>query len=154
MYKRRDQVWSKHLDFFLVDEISLQLAFIAAVFLRNQVFAHLSESYRNFGILLILIDALVLIVNNSMHNVLRRGYFKEAVATFKHCFIVFAIAAIYMFAVKAGIDYSRIALFLTFLFHILLGYGARLLWKLFLKKRGHDAVGKRAMLVVAAPETV
>ena len=35
MYKRRSQGWLKHLDFILLDLISLHIAFILAFFARN-----------------------------------------------------------------------------------------------------------------------
>ena len=36
MYRRNAQGWSKHFDFIVVDLISLQIAFVLAVALRNQ----------------------------------------------------------------------------------------------------------------------
>ena len=73
MYKRNAQVWSKHFDFFIVDEISLQLAFLVAAFLRHGAWAYRLPSYRTLGALLVLVDALVLVMLNSLHNVLARG---------------------------------------------------------------------------------
>ncbi len=151
MYKRNAQGWSKHFDFFLVDEAALQLSFLLAVFFRHQSFAYLSPLYRTMGILLILIDALVLVLRNTMHNVVSRGYYKEIAETVKHCFVVFAFAVIYMFAAKTGDVYSRIILFLTFLFHILIGYGTRLLWKRIIRKHGLLKGEKRNMLAVVPP---
>ena len=153
MYKRNAQGWSKHFDFFLIDEISLQIAFALAVFARHQMWAYNSPLYRSMGAILILVDALVLVVHNSLHNVVVRGYYVEAVETLKHGLYVFAVATIYMFATQSGVEYSRIILFLTFLFHVLFGYGTRILWKLFIKKQGKGAEKKSSMLVVAAPET-
>ena len=128
MYKRNAQSWSKHIDFMIIDIISLQIAFIISVFIRLQVFAYESHVYRLVGITLLLIDAEVVMLNNSMHDVIKRGYFTELVATFKHCFIVLAIVTIYLFASQSGDVYSRIILFMTFFLHLLLGFYSRLLW--------------------------
>ena len=154
MYKRNAQGWSKHFDFMVVDEISLQLAFILAALIRNRVWAYSSPLYRTMAFTLVLVDAVVLVLNNSMHDVLKRGYYIETVETFKHCFYVFALANIYMFATQTGDAYSRIVLFLTFLFHFLIGYSTRLLWKIFVKKHGISKEKRRRMLVVATPDSV
>lgn len=154
MYKRNAQGWSKHFDFMVVDEISLQLAFVLAALIRNRVWAYSSPLYRTMAFTLVLVDAVVLVLNNSMHDVLKRGYYIETVETFKHCFYVFALANIYMFATQTGDAYSRIVLFLTFLFHFLIGYSTRLLWKIFVKKHGISKEKRRRMLVVATPDSV
>ena len=153
MYKRNAQGWSKHFDFFVIDEISLQIAFYLAVLIRQHEWSFASTLYRSLWILLILVDAFVLVINNSMHNVISRGYYLEAKETVKHCFIVFAVATIYMFATQSGDAYSRIVLFLTFLFHLVCGYGMRLLWKRYLEKHNKRTQKKSRMLVVVSPES-
>ena len=153
MNKRNAQGWSKHFDFMIVDEISLQIAFILATLIRNHIWAYSSPLYRTMGATLVLVDAVVLVLHNSMHDVVKRGYYIEFIETFKHCFYVFAIATIYMFATQTGDAYSRIILFLTFLLHILLGYLTRILWKLFIKKHGKTKEKQSSMLVVVTPET-
>ncbi len=152
MYKRNAQGWSKHFDFIVLDEISLQIAFIIAVLIRINQWAYASPLYRSMGLVLLLIDAAVLIANNTMHNVVSRGYYLEAVATVKHSFICFAIAALYMFATQSGDAYSRLALLYTFLIYLVISYGTRLLWKLFVRNRKGGIQKKRSMLVVSATE--
>ena len=152
MYKRNAQGWSKHFDFILIDEISLQLAFILAVLLRQHAWAYGTSIYRSLGFLLVLVDALVLVLHNSLHNVTRRGYYVEFVETVKNCFYVFAIAMIYVFAVQAGTSYSRIILFTTFILHIVFSYLTRLLWKLFLKHYNRGKEKQTSMLVVVDPD--
>ncbi len=70
-----------------------------------------------------------------------------------HCFLGFSFAALFLFATKLGITYSRIALFLTFTFHVLFGYVIRLIWKAYLKKRGLSKSAKDSMIVVLQPDT-
>ena len=154
MYKRNAQGWSKHLDFMFLDVIALQLSYILAVFLRNHEWAYYSPFYQNLGVMMILIDVLVPVLDNTMHNVKSRGYYIEIVETVKHCFFVFAIVTILLFAMQYGDIYSRIIIFLTFIFHIVIGYGIRVLWKKYLNKHHRDKANKKSMLVVATPETV
>ena len=153
MYKRNAQGWSKHFDFMIVDAISLQIAFILATLIRNHSWAYASPPYRTMGVTLVLVDAIVLVLHNSLHDVVKRGYYNEVIETFKHCFYVFAIAAIYMFATQTGDAYSRIILFLTFLLHFIFGYCTRVLWKYIIRKHGSTREKKNSMLVVASPDT-
>ena len=56
MYTRNAQGWSKHLDFFVLDELSLQIAFILAVAVCRQFWAYGDSFYRNIGIILLDFD--------------------------------------------------------------------------------------------------
>ena len=152
MYKRNAQGWLKHLDFILLDLISLQLAYILGVWIRLHKWAYATPIYRNLGIVLILIDALLMLLLNTMHNVMRRSAAMELALTIRHCVIVLALAATYMFAMQAGEDYSRIVLFITCILHIGIGYCTRMLRKTYLKKKGVSVAKRGTMLVVLNAE--
>ena len=153
MYKRNAQGWLKHLDFFIIELLSLQLAYILATFIRTGKFAYSTSLYRNLGFSLILIDAIVVILLNSMHDVLKRGYYIELIQTIKHCIVVLALATTYMFVLKEGDAYSRTVIILTCAFDILIGYGTRVLWKDYLRKHGTPLATKETMLVVLQAES-
>ena len=153
MYKRNAQGWSKHFDFMVVDEISLQIAFILAVYIRHRFWAYTSSLYRIMGMTLVLADVVVMMIFNSMHEVTKRGFYVEIATTLKHSFFVFAVTTIFVFATQTGNDYSRIILFLTFILHFLLGYLTRLGWKRLLKRHNITREKRNSMLVVACPDT-
>lgn len=152
MYKRNSQGWTKHVDFIILDEVCLQLAFILAYFIRHHGFPYTVTMYRNLAIVLFFIDAGVLILFNTMHNVLKRGFLEEALKTIQHCLIVFAFASVYMFAGQVGDGYSRITLFATCLFHIVFGFVLRVLWKWVVSRHGISFDQKGTMLVVVSPD--
>ena len=113
MYKRNAQGWSKHLDFFIIDEIVLQISFILGSLIRHGIMPYNNHIYLNLSIILVLIDAIVMMMLNTMHNVVKRGYYKELTSTVRHCAIVFGLATIYLFATQSGDNYSRVILVLT-----------------------------------------
>ena len=155
MYKRNVQGSLKHLDFFILDIISLQIAFILGTWIRRREWAYGIDIYRNLGVVLIFIDAFVLVLLNSMHNVMKRNKVEEFSQTVRHCLIVAALAATYMFAIQEGYWFSRIFLFLMCVLHIFIGYGTRMVWKKYLRKIGVHLGRKGTMLVVLrgdAPE--
>ena len=100
MYKRNAQGWSKHLDFLIVDLISLQIAYILSVYIRIGIFAYENSLYRTMGISLILVDIVVFMLNNTMHDVIKRGFFTELAVTIKHCLLVIALQSICLFATQ------------------------------------------------------
>ena len=78
MYKRNSQGWLKHIDFILLDVLVLQAVFILAYILRHGLSMPYSlGAYRTLGFWLIAADILVAAIFNSMHNVLKRGPYKE-----------------------------------------------------------------------------
>ncbi|MBQ9210912.1 MAG: sugar transferase [Clostridia bacterium] len=149
MYKRSTEGWFKHIDFIILDELALQLAYIMAYWIRQRSFLpYDSSSYRSLAIVLILMDLLAAAIFNTMHNVLKRGYFKEFTQTLKHALIVFTGGIIFIFSTQTAESFSRIVLYLTFGFHLVIGYAARLLLKKYLVNRGQHRGEKETMLVV------
>lgn len=60
MYKKEKKNWLKHLDFTILDIISLQLAFIVAyVFRLGWSLPYSSEPYERLAVVLFLIDICV-----------------------------------------------------------------------------------------------
>ena len=151
MYKRYRQEWTKHLDFIIVEEISLQIAYVLAMWLRFREILYSEGLYRELGFVLFLIDFVVVMSINSMHNVLKRGFFIEFVETVKTCILVFALSVVYMYARKAGAEYSRILLFLTFILHVLISYITRISWKYVLNHTRINDSNKLSMLAVVDP---
>ena len=136
MYARKTQSWLKHIDFILLDVLCLHAAFILAYMTRHGISNPYGRNeYFSLAAIYTLIDVLVLIANRTMNNVLKRGYYKEAAKTFRHVAYVTLLVALYMFSVQEGHTYSRITFYLLSLYYLVITYGVRLLWKLFLLKK-------------------
>ena len=132
MYKRSSENWTKHLDFILL-------------------FA--DDLYRNILILLILIDVFVAVLLNTMHHVMHRGYFVEFSQTIKQVLLVFGAEILLLFVMKWSGTYSRAILSLTTLFHLVLSYSTRLLWKRVVRLYSGQRE-KRSMILVCAERDV
>lgn len=154
MYKRNATGWSKHLDFIILDEIVLMISFLLGMLIRHGSILLNQESYRTLMFVLFLADILAVLFFNAMHDVLKRGYAREFSATFKLCLIVFLIATAFMFSTQSGDTYSRLTLYYTAILHLILGYGARIGYKLLLRKYGNIRAwaDKRSMLAVLKTE--
>jgi exopolysaccharide biosynthesis polyprenyl glycosylphosphotransferase len=133
VYKRNAQGWSKHIDFMLLDIVIIQLSYMLVYYLRFGEWVYLNHAYRNLGILLFLADLLVIVLNNSLHDVIKRSYARELIEFGKHSIYVFAIVLFYLFSAQQDVYYSRSVLGGTALLYVVAGYGFRALWKLFLQ---------------------
>ena len=155
MYKRSVQGWLKHLDFILWDVLILQVSFVLGYMIRHGwgQWPYLRGDYRSLAIVLIAVDVLVAIAFNTMHNVMKRGYLKELTATVKHVALVLVLMSLYLFSTQSGDTYSRITIYLTSGFHLILGYCIRLLWKPLIKKISKGK-NKGAMILVAEEAAV
>lgn len=149
MYKKNAQGWMKHLDFILLDMLSMNAAFLLAYFTRMGLnLPYDDESYVNLILVLTLIDFAVLIINETMKNVLRRGVYREFAQTIKHVFLVEAIVTLCLFAMKASAVYSRIVLISFAIYYIVISYLVRLLWKRYLRS-GKRRMAKSALYIIS-----
>ncbi|MCR5302128.1 MAG: exopolysaccharide biosynthesis polyprenyl glycosylphosphotransferase [Lachnospiraceae bacterium] len=151
MYKRYRQEWTKHLDFIIIEELSLLLAYVIAMWVRFGDLLFEDTMYRELGFILFLIDFVVVLSLNTMHNVLKRGFFAELVETVKNCLSVFAVAVVFMYALKVSSEYSRILLFVTLILHIVISYVTRITWKFILSHSNIRKNSKYSMLAVLDP---
>ena len=134
MYKKKTQSWVKHIDFIVLDMLCLNAAFVAAYLYRHGWCSpYQDDRYIDLALILTLVDFTVLVVNETMKNVLRRGYFREFSATVKHVLLVEMIITLYLFATKTGAAYSRIVLGSFAVFYVIFSYLVRLGWKRFLR---------------------
>ena len=148
MYKKASSGWLKHYDFIILDLLCLQLAFVVAYMLRHgMVNPYTKEIYFNMAIFLVLVDLAVIFFNETFSGVLKRGYYKEFTATFKHSFMVVMLVVFYFFATQMGESYSRLVLGLTGVLYVVVSYVARLGWKYILKYKILEE-NKKSLLII------
>ena len=128
MYKKNVQGWLKHIDFIIWDILVLQVSFILGYMIRHGWgrWPYLRADYRSLAIVLIVVDFLVAALFNSMHDVLKRGYLKELIASARHVVLTLVIMTTYLFSTQTGDTYSRITLYLTAGLHLVGEAGAEL----------------------------
>lgn len=154
MYKRAAKGWLKHLDFMVLDLICLHVAFVMAYMVRHGLRnPYAVPVYGRGAITLTLIQISVSIFFETFKNVLKRGYYKEFAMTLKQVCLVCLLMTFYLYAIQEGAGFSRTTLYLLGLFYALLGYPARILWKMHLK-RAMSGVGKRSLLIVTVDNMV
>ena len=148
MYKKKYSGWLKHADFLILDIIVLQLSFYIAYCIRHGIGnMYADQLYAGMAIVLLLIDIVIGIIFENLHNVMKRGFWVEAIQTSKQVLEVFALFAIYLVTVQSAEQFSRTVLYLTMVFYWILNYVGRTLWKTYLKHHNRYA-SKRSLIIV------
>ncbi len=148
MYRKKTQGWVKHLDFILIDLISLWISYVLAYYIRHSTLAFFeNEMYLSMFYVLGLIDILVCFFQNTFSNVLRRNAGSEFVHTISHDILVIMLSLLYLFLIKSGDEYSRLVVFYMGAIYLLLGYVTRILWKRILIHR-YPYIEKSVVLLI------
>ncbi len=157
MYKLKPQGWLRHIDFIILDLVSLVLGFAAAYGLRT-AYSPVSSQEQYTGILMVylLADLLLLVCGGLLRRVLQRGYYQEFVHTLRHIAAVELVVVFFMFLTQTGTVYSRAVIFMTVILYGALSYALRVLWKGHLgrKKATADVSALYIISTRAAAETV
>lgn len=155
MYKRNSQGWLKHIDFILWDLLILQISFVLGYMIRFGwgEWPYSTLVYKSLAVVLTAVDFLIMVLFNTLHNVMRRGFLKELSAVFKQSVLILGIMSLYFFTVRVGDTYSRITLYLTVSIYFVLCYGFRHLWKHILRRVNRGKI-KGTMILVADENSV
>lgn len=150
MYRKEPQGWLKHLDFTVLNLIALHASYCMAYFIRmGTENPYHSKLYRTIAVLLTLFQLLVTIVCHIYKGVLKRGYFREAVASVKQSVLVVLLAVFVLFMMKMGATYSRKVMALFGMIYLAMGYVVTLLWKEYIRRH---RVAKKSIVIVTVKE--
>ena len=156
MYKKGFEGWRKHLDFIFIDMLCMVVALWGAFITRhgfNEAYVGHIPFYMHLMVVSIVISFLVAYFANTFSGVIRRGYYREVLATLKHIGLVILIVFFYLFSAKKTEDYSRIILYLFAVYYFVLSYYTRVLWRKHLWKKGTKH-GERSILLITESELV
>lgn len=100
MYQKGLQGWLKHLDFLLLDILTLNIsAFIALLIRSGRPLDRLfTEETSKFLIIINIIAVVAALLLHTYKNILKRGYYKELVSVIKFAISVFLVTVLYIFS--------------------------------------------------------
>ena len=139
MYEKRQKKWDKHIDFILLDKLSITIALFLGYVVRHgldltrkNIFPAI---YIRLWIILLIFDMCVGFLFESYTGILRRGYLDELKKAVKHGCITDMFVMVTLFISKELSLYSRKTMSVYFIVHILLMYTLRCLRKHSLRKK-------------------
>lgn len=156
MYKKGFDGWRKHIDFIIIDILCMHAAVWTAYVLRHSIqenYVMTIPLYVDLALILTAVNLIVSYCFDTYKGVLRRGYYKEVIATAKQIGLMALLLFFYLFSVKKSELYSRITLYLFFLLYFSISYGVRILWKKHLwNSRGPRE--ERSILLIAESKMI
>ena len=148
-------VTAKHIDFVVLDVISIILSFAVAYLIRidRADDAEYFEMYRNLGIIFVIIYLVIATFSGVHSNILKRSLMREMWSiTLLNGEMISAVFVV-LFAMKKSAEYSRILLGLFAVFDVLLMFALRMLRKAVLLKRFSEGKDTSKVLVVTYEST-
>lgn len=154
MYKRENRSWLKHLDFTLLDILSLQFAFniVYMVYLRAG-FAYSDEWYMRLGAVIVLVQICVVFFTEPYKDILKRDKIQELKKVFIIALITYFGVSFYIYAFKLVENYSRIVLGGTFALFAPISYFCHLVWKSYVRMRILEDKNRSVMILLTANDT-
>lgn len=150
MYRRQSGGWMKHYDFIFIDLLCLHFSFVASYLLRHGFSnPYADELYRNMAIFVTLADLVVMLLLGSYRGILHRNFSRELSATFRHSLTVVLLSVLYLFSVQQSFPYSRITLYLMWLFYATSLFGCRC-WRKYAIKHGKAGKNRSLLIVTTA----
>ena len=149
MYKKSVFSWLKHWDFMLLDFIVMQLSLMTAYAIFKGTLVYTSDVYRIVALSLFVSQFLVVFFLQTFKNILKRGYYLEFVAAFKHIIGVVLVDLAMLFFLHYSGLFSR-KLYITMVaIYFVLSYLARIGHKNFLYKTNKVTEGNRSVVIIS-----
>lgn len=122
--------WMKHLDFLIVDLISLFSAFLLSYYLKfDKLDFAQKENWTLYLFLVLSMSVVISLVVNPYSGILRRPYYMEVVRAFQLSVYNLLIISLVFYAFKIGATYSREMSFYMYGIYFLLSLLLKFLWK-------------------------
>ncbi len=154
MYKRYTNSWLKHIDFILLDILSMYISYLLAFWIRFDNFSLTFETdiYKEIAIMLLPLNLITVTCFQSFNGVLRRAHFRELLETVKHIVLISGMLMLYLFLMKRTdgmYGYSRMVIFLMMGLYLFFGYGFRMAYKMYRRKNIRD---NRSFMIISTRE--
>ena len=139
----------KHIDFIIVDIISLVVSYVIAYWIISGFgYPFERESYFYLFEVLIFAELITILVSNAYDGVLRRGRYDELISVIKFAIYILAITLTFLFAVHQTIVVSRLQAGWTLVIFIVVDFLLRYLEKKIVFGLGADKDSKRGKSIV------
>ena len=151
MYKKNGKDWFKHWDFILIDLLCMQISYIAAFMLRHgRYLPYVEDKYRVMAPVMALLGVAVAATTSNYYKILRRGYYKEFLSSFKYVCIVMAGSLAYMFMTQNSESYSRVMFTTMFGINVVLSWVLRSIHKKIVIRRITRREGHRSTVAITS----
>ena len=115
MHIKGKSAWIKHLDFILINLLSVIISFVIAFYIKFKGFGFVSsDRWRTALVVICLINIVVIYMTNPYSGIFRRPYYEDAVKLALFTIQSFITTSVLFYIMKVGAKYSRVIIILTF----------------------------------------
>lgn len=135
MHTKSKYPWLRHIDFLIVDIVSLLTAFTVAFVLHFKGLwvtdgdGWSSATWLRLVLLFVFADVILTFVLNPYGGIFKRRYYMEFVRAIQLTAFNAISVALVLYIFKIGEDYSRTVYILTYVFYFVLSLIVKFLWK-------------------------
>ena len=122
--------WLQHLDFMIVDILSLLICFVVSFRLKfgDFRFVHMN-SWHLYILVIVLLNISITLFINPYDGIFQRSYYQEGIRALTLSLYNFLAAAVYFYLLKIGDAYSREMTIWMYSFYFVLSLIMKYLWK-------------------------
>ena len=122
--------WVKHLDFMVIDLISLFLCFLLSYWIKfGNVAFHTNEDWVRYLFLVLVLNVVITLFVNPYSGILRRPYYMEIIRALQLAVYNLLLAALVFYVFRIGITYSREMSFYMYGLYFVLSLILKFIWK-------------------------
>lgn len=141
--------WLSHIDFMIVDIISVMIAMFIALITRHGLFnPYGSEDFNRLTAVTAILFICIIFLTEPYNNIIKRGYLKELkVVVLLNALLVLSLIT-YLFAVHISDRYSRALIFNFYIINSFLMYSIHCIRKYIVRRRNVKAKHRNYMVLV------
>ena len=120
----------KHLDFMIVDILSLVVCFVVAYRMKFGDFSFIqNREWHLYVLIIILLNITITFFTNPYEGIFRRSYYQEVIRALILAIFNFLVAAVFFYMLKMGAAFSREMTVWMYTFYFLLSLLLKYAWK-------------------------
>ena len=120
--------WAKHLDFMLIDLMSLLFSYLIAYFIKFRTM-QMGSDWKRYIVIIALLNVVIYLVANPYSGIFRRRYYYEIGRSFGVVCANAIFTTLIFYALKIGAQYSREVFVYTYLLYFFLTIILKYFWK-------------------------
>ena len=151
MHRKESKGWMKHLDFMVLDIISLQLSFILSFWIWWEGIAnpYAVVLYRFQAILLVFCQLVVMLFTNCYKNIIRRNKYQEFYATFRFEVSFMLLDILILFMIHQIMLISRMFTGIMVVMNLFVSYLFRVLNKRRIRSSKLGNRGRKSLILIS-----
>ena len=130
MHTKSKYPWLRHIDFMIVDLVTMLICFVLAYFIKfNDLSFIESPDWLRLILLFSVLDIVIQFITNPYSGIFKRSYYMEIVRSLQLTVYNMISVTLVLYVFKIGAEYSRAVFIMLYTFYFVLSVITKYLWK-------------------------